>query len=160
MENESFPVPARALEFGHAGRVRPSRPASACFLSTLGLNLVLTRGIPPDFGGDVNLVLTRGIPPDFGGDVSKFIPPQPIGSARSLSGHAIAYRWRSLPRVRRHISFSSLSGMLWACYMLSDTESTGGEIKNRDDRYTVGRHNIVVQDFLYLLQSSPEWSSR
>ena len=33
--------------------------------------------------------------------------------------------------------------------MLSDTESTGGEIKNRDDHYTVGRHNIVVPDFLY-----------
>ena len=25
-----------------------------------------------------------------------------IGSVPSLSGHAIAYRWRSLPRVRRH----------------------------------------------------------
>ena len=29
-------------------------------------------------------------------------PPYAIGSAPSLSGHAIAYRWRSLPRVRRH----------------------------------------------------------
>ena len=29
-------------------------------------------------------------------------PPYPIGSVPSLSGHAIAYRWRSLPRVRRH----------------------------------------------------------
>ena len=29
-------------------------------------------------------------------------PPYAIGSVRSLSGHAIAYRWRSLPRVRRH----------------------------------------------------------
>ena len=28
--------------------------------------------------------------------------PYAIGSAPSLSGHAIAYRWRSLPRVRRH----------------------------------------------------------
>ena len=28
-------------------------------------------------------------------------PPYTIGSAPSLSGHAIAYRWRSLPRVRR-----------------------------------------------------------
>ena len=25
-----------------------------------------------------------------------------IGSVPSLSGHAVAYRWRSLPRVRRH----------------------------------------------------------
>ena len=29
-------------------------------------------------------------------------PPYAIRSVRSLSGHAIAYRWRSLPRVRRH----------------------------------------------------------
>ena len=31
-----------------------------------------------------------------------FKPPYAIGSVPSLSGHAIAYRWRSLPRVRRH----------------------------------------------------------
>ena len=29
-------------------------------------------------------------------------PPYAIGSVPSLSGRAIAYRWRSLPRVRRH----------------------------------------------------------
>ena len=29
-------------------------------------------------------------------------PPYAIGSVPSISGHAIAYRWRSLPRVRRH----------------------------------------------------------
>ena len=29
-------------------------------------------------------------------------PPYAIGLVASLSGHAIAYRWRSLPRVRRH----------------------------------------------------------
>ena len=29
-------------------------------------------------------------------------PPYAIGSVPSLSGHAITYRWRSLPRVRRH----------------------------------------------------------
>ena len=29
-------------------------------------------------------------------------PPYAIGSVPSLSGHVIAYRWRSLPRVRRH----------------------------------------------------------
>ena len=29
-------------------------------------------------------------------------PPYAIGSVPSLSGHAIAYRWRQLPRVRRH----------------------------------------------------------
>ena len=32
-----------------------------------------------------------------------FKPPYAIGLVQSLSGHAIAYRWRSLPpRVRRH----------------------------------------------------------
>ena len=31
-----------------------------------------------------------------------FRPSYAIGSVPSLSGHAIAYRWRSLPRVRRH----------------------------------------------------------
>ena len=29
-------------------------------------------------------------------------PPYAIGSVPSLLNHAIAYRWRSLPRVRRH----------------------------------------------------------
>ena len=29
-------------------------------------------------------------------------PPYAIGSVPSLSGHANAYRWRSLPRIRRH----------------------------------------------------------
>ena len=29
-------------------------------------------------------------------------PPYAIGSVPKLSGHAIAYRWRSLARVRRH----------------------------------------------------------
>ena len=29
-------------------------------------------------------------------------PPYAIGPVPGLSGHAIAYRWRSLPRVRRH----------------------------------------------------------
>ena len=31
-----------------------------------------------------------------------FKPPYAFGSVPSLSGHANAYRWRSLPRVRRH----------------------------------------------------------
>ena len=31
-----------------------------------------------------------------------FKPPYSFGSVPSLSGHANAYRWRSLPRVRRH----------------------------------------------------------
>ena len=85
-DNEHFPITVRAWEIGLGRRVRLSRPASACSFSILRLNLVLTRGIPPDFRDGVHL----------------FIPPYAIGSVRGLSGHAIAYRWRPLPRVRRH----------------------------------------------------------
>ena len=41
------------------------------------------------------MVLTHEIPPDFGGGGHLFKPPDAIGSVPSLSGHAIAYRWRS-----------------------------------------------------------------
>ena len=37
-------------------------------------------------------------------------PPYAIGSIPSLSGHAIAYRWRSLPRVRRRHRLSKPQG--------------------------------------------------
>ena len=33
-----------------------------------------------------------------------FKPPYTIVSVPSLSGHAVAFRWRSLPRVRRHMA--------------------------------------------------------
>ena len=36
-----------------------------------------------------------------------FKPPYAIGSVPSLLSHAIAYRWRSLPRVRRHSASKS-----------------------------------------------------
>ena len=49
---------------------------------------------------------TYGIPPEFRGDVHIFIKKKrhtPSGHYDTgLSGHAISYRWRSLPRVRRH----------------------------------------------------------
>ena len=54
----------------------------------------------------LNLVLTySGFPPEFRGGVLIFIQTAmryAIGSVPSLSGHAIAYRWCSLPRVHRH----------------------------------------------------------
>ena len=65
-----------------ARRVRPSRPASACSFSTLRLSL----GIAPKFRCGVHL----------------FIPLYAIGPIPNFWGHATAYRWRSLPRVRRH----------------------------------------------------------
>ena len=68
------------------GSAVPSRVS--LLISILRLNLVLAYGIPPEFRGGVHLL---------------FKPPYAIGSDPSLSGHAIiAYRWRSLPRVRRH----------------------------------------------------------
>ena len=85
-KTEHFPVPVGTGQIGFARRVRPSRPASAWSLSTLILNMVLTHGILPDFRGGVHL----------------FIPLYAIGSVPCLSGHAIAYRWRSLPEVCRN----------------------------------------------------------
>ena len=86
-ENISIPVPVRAREIGLARWVRPSHPASAASFSTLRLNVVLTHGIPPAFrdGVHINYKLSTA-----------------IGTVPSLSGHAIAYRWRSVRRVRRH----------------------------------------------------------
>ena len=46
-------------------------------------------------------MLTYEIPPEFRGGVH-LKPPYAIGSVPSLLSHAVAYRWRSLPRVRRH----------------------------------------------------------
>ena len=65
------------------GSAVPSRVS--LLISILRLNLVLTYGIAPEFRGGVHMK-----------------PPYAIGSVPSLSGHAIVYRWRSLPRVRRH----------------------------------------------------------
>ena len=59
----------------------------ACSFSILTLNLVLTHGIPPEFRGGVHIFLPA---------------PHTIGSVPSLSGNAIAYRLRSLRRVRWH----------------------------------------------------------
>ena len=57
------------------GSTVPSRVS--LLISILRLNLVLTYGIPPEFRGGVHLK-----------------PPYAIGSFPSLSGHAVAYRWR------------------------------------------------------------------
>ena len=70
--NKNFPVPALARKFVLERQAWPSRPASVCSFSILRLNLLLTRGIPPDFREDVYL----------------FIPPYAMGSIPSLSGRA------------------------------------------------------------------------
>ena len=45
----------------------------------------------------------------------QFIPPTAIESVPNLSGHAMAYRWRSLPRVRRHRISSPLGSFSNGC---------------------------------------------
>ena len=90
-ENEYFPVRVRAWEFGLARRVRQSRPASAC---------------PSSYSGGIwcYLVLRDSPRVPRRRRFIYFKPPYmcAIGSVPSLSGHAIAYWWRSLPKVRRH----------------------------------------------------------
>ena len=60
---------------------------SVCSFPILTLNLVLTHGIRSDVHGGVHIYL---------------LAPHTVGLVPSLSGRAIAYRWRSLPRVRWH----------------------------------------------------------
>ena len=81
----TFPCPRACLRIWsrETGSAVPSRVS--LLISILRLNLVLTYGISPEFRGGVHMK-----------------PPYAIGSVPSLSGHAVAYRWRSLPRVRRH----------------------------------------------------------
>ena len=87
-ENEDSPVRVRAREFGLARRFRQSCPASACSFSILRLNPVLHYGIPPEFRGGVRIFILNH--------------HTPSGQSRVYQGNAIAYRWRSPPRVRRH----------------------------------------------------------
>ena len=47
-------------------------------------------------------LLTRFLPISAAASIYLFLPPTATGPVPSLSGHAIANRWRSLPRVRRH----------------------------------------------------------
>ena len=50
----------------------------------------------------LNLVLSGFLPCYAVASIYLFKPPYAIVSVPSLSGHATTYRWRSLPRVRRH----------------------------------------------------------
>ena len=67
------------------GFIQPSRPASAC---------------SSPYSGWIWCLLTGFLPSSAA--TSIYEPPYAIGSVPSFSGHAIACRWRSLPRVRRH----------------------------------------------------------
>ena len=59
--------------------------------------------------------------PNLGG-VHLFISPYTIGSVRSFSGHAIAYRWRSLPKVHRHKASSPQGSFSSGCCLCVPTD--------------------------------------
>ena len=86
-ENEYVPVRVRSCLRIWSRETSPAVPSRVSLLiSILRLNLVLT---------GVSRVPRR----------RPFVylkPPYAIGSVSSLSGHAIAYQWRSLPTVSRH----------------------------------------------------------
>ena len=83
-ENEHFPVRVRPLEFGLARRFGSPVPRQPALQAESGAYLRDSSRVP------------RRRPFIY------FKPPHAIGSVPSLSGHATAYRWRSLPRVPRH----------------------------------------------------------
>ena len=82
-----MPVPVRAREFSFARRVRHSVPRQPAHLHT--------QAEPGAYLRDSSQVPRRR-------PFIYFKPPYAIGSIPSLSGYAIAHRWHSLPRVRRH----------------------------------------------------------
>ena len=92
-ENRIFPCPRSCLRIWsrETGSAVPSRVS-------LLISIILSQAESGAYLRDFSRV-PRGLP---------FIhlkPPYAIGPVPSLSGHAItAYRWRSLPRVRRHVA--------------------------------------------------------
>ena len=73
-------------------------------------------------------------------------PPYAIGSVPSLSGHAIACRWRSLPRVRRHRAISKSQGsservLPWQITM---GQSTFASLSHNHYWYEVGILKVPV----------------
>ena len=90
-KNEYFPVRVRSclrIWSRETGSAVPSR--ASLLISILRLNLVLTYyGIPPEFRGGVYLFI--------------YNRHTPSGQSRlKRVTQKNAYRWRSLPRVRRH----------------------------------------------------------
>ena len=119
-ENTHFPVLVCALRIWSREMGSVARPALACSFFTLRLNLVLTHGIPPDFYGDFCL----------------FIPQTAIGSVPTLSSHAIAYRWRSLPSVHRHRASSPQSSSSNGCSIYSKlSANVEGDISSGSSPY-------------------------
>ena len=83
--------------------------------------------------------LVHGIPSAFRGGVIVHLYRQAaIGSVSSLSGHAIAYRWRSLARVRRHRASSppgsSNNGGCLTDFIIMGVTGAVGELENAGKR--------------------------
>ena len=85
-ENECFPCPRSCLRIW-------SRETGSAVSSRVSLLISIPR---------LNLVLTGFVPISAAASIYLLIPPYVIGSVPSLSDHTYAYRWRLLPRVRRH----------------------------------------------------------
>ena len=99
-------------------------------------------------------MLTHRISPDFCGSVYLFIPPYAFGPVPSLPGHAIAYRWRSLPRVLRHRASSPQGSSSNGCYLCRSPWTNGYAplFSHTHYRYKVGtlkvwEAGVVGRDF-------------
>ena len=98
-KNVFFPfLPRSRLRFGLEGQVRPSHLAPAFSFSTLRLDLDLTYGIPTISERGLTCTANR----------HWILVP-------NSSGHAIAYRWRSLPRVWHRASSPQGSSRTGCC---------------------------------------------
>ena len=87
-------------------------------------------------------------------------PPYAIGPVPSLSGHAIAYRWRSLPKVRLHRASkpqgSSERVLPWQITM---DQLIFASLSHTHDWYDVGIVQMYNIFRLLLLIGIPEYSS-
>ena len=79
--------------FAERLRIRP-RETGLVVPSRASLLILHTQGESGTFSRDSSRISTAA-------PIHLFVPLTAIGSLPSLSGHAIAYRWRSLPRVRQ-----------------------------------------------------------
>ena len=78
-------------------------------------------------------------------------PPYAIGSVPSLSGHAVAYRWRSLPRVRRHrVSKSQGSSERVLPWQITMDQLIFASLSHTHDWYEVGMLKVPADTSIHL----------
>ena len=86
------------------------------------LGMVKARSVNVENTTTTTTTTTTGfLPISAAASIYLFKPPYVIGPVPSLSGHAIAYRWRSLPRVRRHRATSPQGNSSNGCYLFITT---------------------------------------